>query len=128
MDKYKVLSIKPGYAMQIARRRKIIEFRKWATEYRGPLLIHSSGKKDRCGIEYNGAPIKIIPGHIIAVANLNRVAWVEPEGCFYWYLSGAQFIKPIPEKGKLWLWEYKEPIELITSPEEYEKYIEPLLI
>lgn len=124
----KALSIKAGYAMQIARRRKLIEYRSWGTDYRGPLLIHASSKKDRCGVIYDGEPIKIIPGHIIAMTALDRVEWSEGDRCYHWILVGTQLIRPIPQKGRLHLWEYDGAIQLITTPEEQEKYFDKLLV
>jgi len=37
----KALTIKPFWAHLIAEGQKCFEFRDWATEYRGPLLIHA---------------------------------------------------------------------------------------
>lgn len=47
MRKYKALSVKQPWAALIANGRKTIETRRWATNYRGPLLICSSKSADR---------------------------------------------------------------------------------
>lgn len=47
MKRFKALSVKQPWAALIANGRKTIETRKWATNYRGPLLICSSKSADR---------------------------------------------------------------------------------
>ena len=48
----KVLTIKQPYASMIINKNKIYEFRSWKTNYRGKLLIHAGGTKDKEDMEY----------------------------------------------------------------------------
>lgn len=46
-DSMKALSIKQPYAELILQGRKVIELRRWNTQFRGPFLIHSPGAVDQ---------------------------------------------------------------------------------
>lgn len=133
----KTLSIRPGMAMAITEGEKTIEWRSWKTEYRGDICIHSSSPKDRCGLD-----IKIIPGHILAVAELYDIRpfkrkmlddalmeWMPEPAGYGWILRNVRRLsRPIPAKGKLHLWEYTGSLDIMTDDSDFEKYWMPLLI
>ena len=117
----KALSIHPYYALAITEGRKTIECRTWNTSYRGDILIHATAKKWK----------HTIPSHALCVAELVNVrpftrkdlddALLTPydysDGLFAWELDNIRYIKPIPLKGKLGLWEYNGDIEYIPEEE-----------
>lgn len=122
----KTLSITEPYASLICEGKKHIETRSWKTNYRGPLLIHASAT--RIPHDYK----HLVPmvsetrqGNIICKANLVDCVemtreWIsemsEKEwflgfysvGRYAWILEDVEPIEPIPAKGRLGLWDYKE--------------------
>lgn len=137
----KALSIHPQYAMAIFAGEKTVEIRSWKTSYRGDLLICSTAKKMK----------DTIPGHAICVVTLEDVVpfgkehlkgamatkadlpYLEDQ--YAWILTNVRYIRPIPLKGKLSLWEYNGPIEYLKMPESdeedekmYKEIYEPLFI
>ena len=133
----KALSIHPVYAMGIAAGIKKIEIRSWTTNYRGDIVICSTAKNIKDSI----------PSHALAVVTLKDVvplqrkhlkdAMMEADfdiyGQYAWILKNPRLIKPIPIKGKLSLWEFPEPIEIMDfkndeDEEEFVKeYWEPII-
>lgn len=105
------LSIKQPWANMIASGEKIIETRKWCTNYRGILLIVSSKTP------------RIEPaGYAIAVAKLvdcrPMTRQDEEDACCNWYpgayswvLMNTKKIKPFPVKGQLGLYDVDYEIE-----------------
>lgn len=134
----KALSVHPYWAMMLVSGHKTIEVRTWQTSYRGPILICATGKK------IHG----LIPGHALGTVDLVdivplkkdmlKLAMLEPAdyepGLYAWIVENPRFIKPIPLKGKLSLWEYTGDIEYLPdakTDEEDEKlfnqYWRPLI-
>ena len=131
------LTILEPYAALIRLGRKKVENRKWATSYRGPLLIHA-GKGPRLlqfmddgrDMEYDLTRADMRLGMAVAVAELaacytradimdNKVAdnhlWLAThehvEGPFCWVLENVREIKPIPFLGLLGLWNVPAELE-----------------
>lgn len=108
----RALSVRQPWAALIAWGEKTVEVRSWSTRYRGPLLIHASGR----AITLDDGTV-LEAGEAVAVAQLIDVRpMVEadleaacldelPEGAFAWILADAREIEPIPLKGRLNLWE-----------------------
>lgn len=121
----KALSIAPQYAMNIVAGIKTIEVRTWTTNYRGDIMICSTAKK------YHNT----IPSHALGIVTLKDVVPLEkkhlksamlyPEdyekGLYAWILENPRLIKPVPVKGKLSLWEFTEPYEIVTFKDEDEE-------
>ena len=117
----KALSIHPYYALAITEGRKTIECRTWNTVYRGDLLICATAKKRK----------GTISGHALCVAELVNVrpftkkdlddACMTPfdymDDTYAWELENIRYIKPIPLKGRLGLWDYNGDIEYIPEGE-----------
>lgn len=137
----KALSIHPQFAMLIFAGYKTVEIRTWTTNYRGDLLICSTQHKIK----------DTIPGHAVCVVTLEDVvpfaqkhvqpSHVQPqsiknfEGLYAWEISNVRYIRPIPLKGKLGLWNYDGEIEYLQEPETdeedekmYHEIFEPLFV
>lgn len=135
----KALSIRPDYAMFIFAKTKTIECRSWKTDYRGDILICSTAKKIK----------HTIPGHALCVVNLVDIVPFKKKHClearmlqsdyqpgmYAWILDNVRYIRPIPVKGKLGLWEYNRSLEILQEPETdeedekiYREIYEPLFI
>lgn len=135
----KALSIHPYFAGAIFAGQKTVEVRTWKTDYRGDLLICSTNKKLK----------DTIPGHALCVVRLADVvpftkkhleaACMHPneyqDGLFAWLLEDLRYIRPIPLKGKLGLWNYDGELEYLEVPETdeedeklYHEIYEPLFV
>lgn len=141
----KALSIHPVPAMMIFAKEKTVEIRSWGTSYRGDILICSTRQKIK----------DTIPGHTLCVVTLTDVrplslADMEPAKTslddfkaeklnyldfFGWHLENVRYIRPVPVKGKLGLWNYTGEIEYLREPETdaedekiYHEIYEPLFI
>lgn len=115
----KALSVHPIFAMNFFCGKKTIECRTWKTDYRGDILICSTNKKIK----------GTIPGHALCVMRLVDIvpfekkhleaACMYPEefqnGCFAWILDNLRFVRPVPVKGRLSLWDYDGEIEIFTE-------------
>lgn len=118
----KALSIEAGYAMCIVSGIKTVECRSWTTNYRGDIMICSTAKKI----------YGTIPSHALGIVTLKDIvpftrkhleaACMRPadfqRGMYAWILENPRLIKPIPVKGKLSLWEFSEPYEVMTFENE----------
>jgi len=127
----KVLSITMPWAWLILKHGKDIENRTWFTNYRGEILIHASKKPepdylDILRIVYhpreldektkekwrylNAALCGCIIGSVelIDCVKYHDSTWAE-NGFWNWVLRNPKiFKKPIPARGSLGLWQYKE--------------------
>lgn len=132
MNKIKVLSIRQPWTWLICSRIKDVENRTWKTNYRGRLYIHAGKSFDWNAIQFcrdigeHHTAIMIyeyfcpcfgkITGHldefgaIIGYVDLvdcvqnSRSIWAEP-GLFHWKVDNANFIDPVPLKGRLSIFE-----------------------
>lgn len=141
----KALSVHPVPAMMIFSKEKTVEIRSWDTPYRGDIVICSTRQKVK----------DTIPGHALCVVTLADVrplslADMKPAGTslesfkaeklnyldfFGWHLENVRYIKPVPVKGKLGLWDYTGEIEFLpenlTDAEDeklYHELYEPIFI
>lgn len=117
----KVLSIRQPYASAIAWGEKTVEHRSWATDYRGPLLIHASGGPYTLDLE-DGDTMPLPYGAIIArvtLADVRPFTMADCEGAciesalpgYAWVLTRPVQIQPVRVKGKLNLWEWQGALE-----------------
>lgn len=130
----KVLSVRQPWAWAIAAGHKDVENRTWATDYRGPLAIHSGKAWDRQGMQACRSVLEdykvVEPGvmvgdrHLLATGAI--VAIVELVGicddgrcrCSGWGAIGFKHWKlrdarplaePVPASGRLGLWDIDLP-------------------
>ena len=116
----KALTICQPYAHLIVIGDKIIENRKWATSYRGPLAIHAG--KSRQWLEDGDEQEwpHMVFGAVVAIADLRGCARLEDlpleyrdhahaSGPWCWILRNVLPLKkPIPMRGAQGLWEWVE--------------------
>ena len=133
----KALSIYPEPVMEIFMGDKTIEYRTWQTDYRGDLLICAGAKKE----------VGYVNGYAYFVVSLLDVRPSEGDWdgnqMFDWILSAPRLIRPIPVRGRLYLFDvddkqihYIEGGDLGTYPSWHkanefrkayaQKYLEPL--
>ncbi|MDP2672924.1 MAG: ASCH domain-containing protein [Nanoarchaeota archaeon] len=119
----KALSLKQPFAELILQGNKKIELRKWNTKFRGKFLIHSSKIPDKESMKKFGFD-ELPSGFIVGEANLVDVKKYKDKkelikdkklhladtswGKYGFVLKNIKRIKPIPVKGKLNFWEFKE--------------------
>jgi hypothetical protein len=119
----KVLTLKQPWAELILLGKKTIEIRKWNTHFRGKFLIHSSKVSDSKSMKKFGFD-KLPNGFIVGQANLfnvkkyknikefnedkNRHLATVKWGKYGFILKNVKRIKPIPAKGQLNFWNYRE--------------------
>ncbi|WP_434643806.1 ASCH domain-containing protein [Thermoanaerobacterium thermosaccharolyticum] len=99
---YMCLSVRQPFASAIVWCEKTIEIRSWKTDYRGPLVICSSGRDFKA--KYDDGTSEILPGgYALGVVNLTNIrplkisdgdaAWFEREdwndlkGQYAWILE-----------------------------------------
>lgn len=104
----KALSIKEPWASLIVEGKKTIELRTWSTHYRGPILIHRSGKNG--GIVGVMEILEIIeiksPEQFRSLRHKHRARdTFYQERLYGWVLENAKPLEFIPCKGRLGLWE-----------------------
>lgn len=127
------LSLRQPWAWLVVSNLKDVENRKWATKYRGQLLIHASKKWDAEGEEFilshlvkkhrilipRGLPSEhhheISYGAIVGMVDvINCVRQYDSPWFFgpYGFVlrNAVKFVKPFPFKGALGLFEVPKPI------------------
>lgn len=131
----KVISLLEPWASLIKEKVKYIETRSWSTKYRGELYIHASMKKltQKNYVEYKEQlnlleDINFKYGYIIAKCKLVDCRYMNEDliqevkknhneyicghyniGRYAWILENIEMLEtPIPAKGKLGIWNYKE--------------------
>lgn len=90
----KALSLHPENAAAVAWGDKLVEYRTWQTNYRGPLLICASAKRQP----------GFLAGHALCVMNLEGI-YHFPDGSYGWRFSPFQtglsyHIEPVAVKGR----------------------------
>lgn len=113
----KALSIHGNYVMDIINGIKTVEYRTWATKYRGPLLLCSTAKK------IPGSA----PGYALCVVNLYDVEYCEPDDLYYWKIKDVRVIKPIHVKGQLKLFNVSDKLIETISKDQFDQEIESLI-
>lgn len=135
----KALSIHPVPAMLIFAKEKTIEVRTWKTNYRGDIVICST----------NHIIKDTIPGHALCVVTLKDIVPLEKKhaeaaymdkkdiqpGLFGWIIDNVRYIRPVPVKGKLGLWNYEGELEYLAEPDTdeedekiYHEIYEPIFV
>lgn len=124
----KALTIKEPWASLIINKYKTYEFRSWKTKYRGKILIHAGLTIEKNELKYfEDYNLNYQCGYIIGEATItdciqvtkefdkkllklnNKVYKNNHENQYAWKLEDiVKYEKPIPIKGKLGLWNYKE--------------------
>lgn len=127
----KALTICQPYAELIVSGRKLVENRKWSTNYRGPLIIHA-GKSRKWLADWTGSEDKLTFGAIVGVADVVACLRIEAirykicskqfwylanhkhnEGPWCWVLENARRIDPpIKYRGQQGL--FNIPEEILT--------------
>ncbi|MGH9795169.1 MAG: ASCH domain-containing protein [Candidatus Acidiferrales bacterium] len=122
------MSIQQPWAELILRGRKRFELRTWTRDYRGPLVIHASGKVDSWAAwELGLNPEKLPTGAFVGVATVSDIRPYTREDArllkarragfgwfpyyFSWVLGKPRRISPVPAKGKLGLFKVPKAIE-----------------
>jgi ASCH domain-containing protein len=98
------LTIRQPWAAMIMTGEKAVEYRSWATSYRGTLFIHAGLALDRDAPQWEGPPLVFgaVLGHVI----LFRITGTE--GAWEWHLRAPRpFTEPVPCPGRLGLWKWK---------------------
>lgn len=128
----KVITIKQPYATLIAEGLKEYEFRTWKTKYRGDILIHAGKVVDKTAMKrYEHLNLDYPCGCIIAKVTITDCIYIDnnmrkllkDKNSLVYYgiindenwngygfkLENVEKVKPIPENGKLSLWDYDYP-------------------
>ncbi|MDO8528390.1 MAG: ASCH domain-containing protein [Nanoarchaeota archaeon] len=118
----KALSLKQPFAELIVSGRKKIELRNWNTHFRGEFLIHASKSPDLKSMkkfDFETLPLGMIVGKVKLVEVKHYLSKEEHEkdknrhlassdwGNYGFILENPERIKPIPAKGRLGFWEFK---------------------
>lgn len=115
VDRPLALTIKQPWAWAIIEGHKDCENRTWATDYRGPLLIHTSKKPDPDGFEFLDfmgvlPPENLALGGIVGQVQLVNCRmgypsdWAMPDQ-YQWVLHSPTPLPFRPMRGQLGLWE-----------------------
>lgn len=118
----KALSVRQPWAYQILHGEKKIEYRSWATDYRGPILICTSktwDDEDMVKPDVQTVRTKYPMGVAFCVVDLvgieSRVEYDDWDGknrlACDWHLANPRPVKQFPVKGKLHLFDV--PDEMI---------------
>jgi len=135
----KALSVKMPWAYLIMKFGKDIENRSWFTNYRGKIFIHASKKPEPNYLEilkellWSGNREPSAHDYAMAVRNWNAInekwcgcivgtvelvdcvqnhksKWADPD-MWHWVLKNPILLnEPIPARGSLGLWEYRNDI------------------
>ena len=134
----KALSIEAGYAMCIVSGIKTVECRSWTTKYRGDIMICSTAKKIPDTIPSHALGIVTLVDIVPFTKKHLKPACMQPMdyqwGLYAWILENPRLIKPIPIKGKLSLWEFTEPYEIVSFDNDDQEndfcinYWDPIII
>lgn len=95
----KALSIYPEPVMEIFMGDKTIEYRSWQTDYRGDILICAGSKKEP----------GFVNGYAYFVVSLLDIrsedGWADDQRGYEWILGAPRLIRPIPVRGRLFLFD-----------------------
>ena len=101
MQIVKALSLKQPWANMIAAGQKTIETRKWATDYRGQLLIVSSKTPDIPPAGFAVAIATLIDCRPMTSADEYAAQCRLYSGAYAWVLHDIRRVKPFPVRGQL---------------------------
>jgi len=109
----KAISLWQPWASMIASGKKTIETRKWATSYRGDLLICST-RKPVVGNLPLGQALCIVEvcGCLPMISQNGKAACCDYyEGAYAWFLRNLRSIEPFPVKGSQGFFDVELPVE-----------------
>lgn len=99
------LTVRQPHAARIMTGEKVIEYRTWATSYRGTLYIHAGLALDGDAPGWTGPPLVFgaVAGHVMLVKITGT------EGAWEWHLRAPRpFIEPVRCSGRLGLWRWSQ--------------------
>jgi hypothetical protein len=105
----KALSVKQPWANMIATGEKTIETRRWATEYRGDLLIVSSRQPRIEPAGYAVAIAQVVDCRPMRKEDERAACCSIYPGAYAWVLDNPRRIKPFPVRGQLGIFEVRAP-------------------
>lgn len=105
----KALSVKQPWANMIASGEKTIETRRWATDYRGDLLIVSSRKPEIAPAGHAVAVAKVVDCRPMRRGDERAACCAMYSGAYAWILSEVRRVRPFPVKGQLGIFEVSVP-------------------
>ena len=119
----KAISLKNPWAGFIFHEEKLIETRKWKTNYRGDILICCSLNYDKAVMEDDLLPECYIKGKAICVVELYDIVIMTEnheydalcnvyEGAFAWLIRNVRRIEPVDIKGQLRLFDVPAGIQI----------------
>ena len=110
----KTLTVKQPFAAWIADGNKSIEYRSWATAYRGPLLITASSSPAKYKAVLDDGSTRILPaGCLVCIVDLVNITG--GPGNYEWHLETPRPVEPLPVKGKLNIWDYQGEIKKLPA-------------
>lgn len=117
----KTLTVKQPFAAWIADGHKKIEYRSWATGYRGPLLITASSAPARHKAGLSDGTTRILPaGCLVCIVDLINITG--ESGRYEWHLENPRAVVPRAVKGKLNIWEYDGEIKQLPAGMDWLDY------
>lgn len=122
----KALSLRPEWAHLVLTGEKTVEVRSWKTDYRGDVLICSSGMKRKGLISGYGLIVaELVDIHELTEDDLDEACLDEMpnEKAYAWVLDNFKDIKPFPVKGQLKLFDVDDS-EIVYTPAETEEEAE----
>lgn len=123
----KALTICQPWAHLIVHGEKRIENRRWYTDHRGQLAIHTGKSKAWLGTAGDDEPPrdKLVYGAVIGVAELVDCVRVEnlpphlasrfAEGPWCWVLDKVRAVRPVSCRGERGLWEFIGHLDFILT-------------
>jgi hypothetical protein len=105
---WKAISLKQPWANLVASGKKIIETRKWSTNYRGDLIICSSQKPKTYPAGYALCIVELYDVKPMTVKDEKKACIKIYPKAHSWFLRNLRPIKPIiPVKGQLGIFDLK---------------------
>lgn len=121
---YQCISIQQPWTNQIALGRKTIETRTWSVNYRGELLLASSGSPRIAPYGFAVAIGELVDCRPMTCGDESAAGCYWYGGAVAWVLANVSPIVPFRVTGRLGLYQIKraEPVRRI-SVEEYAEYL-----
>lgn len=114
------LTVKQPWAWAIVSGRKPTESREWSTQYRGPLLIHSSRSPLEPGTEFKPPRGELFYGHILgAVQLISCIHSPDGKGFLFGLGSPIVFPNPVHYSGNKGL--FNIPLEVVLKHNQPEQ-------
>ena len=111
----KALSVRQPWANLIAKGEKSIETRKWATDYRGPLVIASCKKPAIAPAGYAVAIAQLVECRPMRRSDEAAAKCPVYSGAFAWVLADVKRLTPFPVRGQLGLYDVEVPDDVLSE-------------